>query len=132
VCAGAQRAEDVLVDLEGGQDDDLGVGRHLAHLGGRGDADEIRALASPKLTLPVLAVGGGSGDFTATAIRQVATDVTAVALDGIGHHVAIEAPDRLAAALMAFYRGVGERARAAWRIRWSRSATSVARWAASA
>ena len=35
-------------------------------------------------------------------MREVATDVTAVSLDGIGHYVAKEAPDRLAAALLAF------------------------------
>jgi pimeloyl-ACP methyl ester carboxylesterase len=73
------------------------------------EADEIRELASHKLGLPVLAVGGGSGDFTAAAIRQVATDVTAVSLDGIGHYAAMEAPDRLAEALISFYRNVGSR-----------------------
>ncbi len=68
------------------------------------EADEIRALASRKLEVPVLAVGGGSGDFTATAMRQVATNVTPVSLDGIGHYVAMEAPHRLAEALVSFYR----------------------------
>ena len=56
-------------------------------------ADEMRELASQKLSMPVLAVGGGSGEFTATTIRQVATDVTALPIDGIGHHAAMEAPD---------------------------------------
>ena len=65
------------------------------------EGEALRAL--PKLTQPVLAVGGGSGDFTATALRQVATDVTAVSLDGIGHYVAMEAPDRLAGALLDFF-----------------------------
>ena len=36
-------------------------------------------------------------------MRQVATDVTAVRIDGIGHYVAMEAPDRLAEALLSFY-----------------------------
>lgn len=36
-------------------------------------------------------------------MRQVATDVTAVSLDDIGRYVAMEAPDRLADALRAFY-----------------------------
>lgn len=67
------------------------------------EADEIRDLAATKLDMPVLAVGGGSGDFTANAISQVAREVTTVTLDGIGHYVAMEAPDRLAAALVAFY-----------------------------
>lgn len=70
------------------------------------DADEIRRLATPKLTLPVLAVGGGSGEFTAAAMRQVAANVSAVSLAGIGHYVAMEAPDRLANALLSFYRQV--------------------------
>jgi pimeloyl-ACP methyl ester carboxylesterase len=70
------------------------------------EADEIRELASPKLGVPVLAVGGGSGDFTPVTVRQVATDVTAVSLDGIGHYAAMEAPDRLAEALISFYRNV--------------------------
>jgi pimeloyl-ACP methyl ester carboxylesterase len=73
------------------------------------EADEIRELASPKLGMPVLAVGGGSGDFTPAAMRQVATDVTAVSLDGIGHYAAIEAPDRLAEALISFYRNKDSR-----------------------
>ncbi len=68
------------------------------------EADEIRELASRKLGMPVLAIGGGSGEFTSAAIRQVATDVTAVSLDGIGHYAAMEAPDRLAEALVSFYR----------------------------
>jgi pimeloyl-ACP methyl ester carboxylesterase len=73
------------------------------------EADEIRELASPKLGVPVLAVGAGSGDFTPVTVRQVATDVTAVSLDGIGHYAAMEAPDRLAEALISFYRNVDSR-----------------------
>ncbi len=65
------------------------------------EGERLRAL--PKLTQPVLAVGGGSGDFTPATLRQVATDVTPVVLDGIGHYVAMEAPERLAAAMLAFY-----------------------------
>jgi hypothetical protein len=65
-----------------------------------------RELAAAKLDMPVLAVGGGSGDFTANAIAQVAGEVTTETLDGIGHYAAMEAPDRLATALIAFYRGV--------------------------
>jgi pimeloyl-ACP methyl ester carboxylesterase len=73
------------------------------------EADQIRELASPKLRMPVLAIGGGSGEFTAATIRQVATDVTTVSLDGIGHYAAMEAPDRLAEALLSFYRNVHTR-----------------------
>jgi pimeloyl-ACP methyl ester carboxylesterase len=73
------------------------------------EADEIRELAARKLGMPVLAVGGGSGDFTPATIRQVATDMTSVSLDGIGHYAAMEAPDRLAEALISFYRNVDTR-----------------------
>jgi pimeloyl-ACP methyl ester carboxylesterase len=72
------------------------------------EADEIRELAAPKLSMPVLAVGGGSGEFTSSTIREVATDVTAVSIDGIGHYAAMEAPDRLAEALGSFYRKVDD------------------------
>lgn len=64
------------------------------------DADEIRAL---KLTVPVLTIGGGSGDFTAGAFRPVAADVTEVVLDGTAHYLALEAPDRVAEALLDFF-----------------------------
>lgn len=67
------------------------------------EADEIRELAGAKLEMPVLAVGGGSGDFTANALKHVAHEVTTLRLNGIGHYAAIEAPDRLATALVAFY-----------------------------
>jgi pimeloyl-ACP methyl ester carboxylesterase len=67
------------------------------------EGEEIRQLASRKITTPVLAVGGGSGDFTPATLRQVAEDVSALSLDGIGHYAAMEAPDRLAAGLLSFY-----------------------------
>lgn len=67
------------------------------------EGTEIQELAARKLTMPVLAVGGGSGDFTPSTMRQVATDLTAVSLDGIGHYAVAEAPARLADALLAFY-----------------------------
>jgi pimeloyl-ACP methyl ester carboxylesterase len=68
------------------------------------EGDEIRELASRPLTAPVLAVGGRSGEFTPTTLRQVAADVTSAALDGVGHYVAMEAPERLADVLLSFYR----------------------------
>jgi len=70
------------------------------------EGDEIRKLATRKLDMPVLAIGGGSGGFTLATLRQVSTDVSAVSLDGIGHYVAMEAPDRLADALLTFYRKI--------------------------
>lgn len=68
------------------------------------EGEEIRALAARgPLRMPVLAVGGGSGAFTAATLRQVADDVTAATLEGVGHYVAMEAPERLAAELLAFF-----------------------------
>jgi pimeloyl-ACP methyl ester carboxylesterase len=71
------------------------------------EGDEIRELATQKLGMPVLAVGGGSGEFTPATLRQVAKDVSAVSLDGIGHYAAMEAPQRLADALVSFYEKAG-------------------------
>ncbi|CAA9500164.1 MAG: hypothetical protein AVDCRST_MAG05-2391 [uncultured Rubrobacteraceae bacterium] len=68
------------------------------------EGEDIRALAKEPLTMPVLAVGALSGDFTAKTMRQVATSVRAAYLEGVGHYVALEAPDQLAEALLAFYR----------------------------
>jgi len=67
------------------------------------EGDEIRELAAPKLGMPVLAVAGRSGEFTPATLRQVARDVSAVSLDGIGHYAAMEAPQQLADALLSFY-----------------------------
>jgi pimeloyl-ACP methyl ester carboxylesterase len=70
------------------------------------EGEEIRELASQPLATPVLAVGGRSGDFTPATMRQVAKDMTSASIDGIGHYVAMEAPDRLAEALLSFYRRI--------------------------
>ncbi|WP_103336561.1 alpha/beta fold hydrolase [Amycolatopsis sp. CA-126428] len=67
------------------------------------EGDELRTLAARKLDLPVLAVGGRSANFTPATLRQVATDVIAVQLERIGHYVAMEAPEQLAATLRSFY-----------------------------
>lgn len=56
-----------------------------------------------KLTLPALAVGSFGGPFTANTLEAVVEgDVRSVLLDGVGHYVALEAPDRLAAAMTSF------------------------------
>ena len=69
-----------------------------------GEGDEIRQLvARGRLTMPVLAVDA-LADFTRATMRQVASDVTEVKLDGIGHLVAMEAPETLAQTLLGFYR----------------------------
>jgi pimeloyl-ACP methyl ester carboxylesterase len=78
-----------------------GLYRSLLSEGG-----ELRELAARKLDLPVLAVAGRSREFTPATLRQVATDVTEVRIDGIGHYVAMEAPDRLAIALRSFYANI--------------------------
>jgi len=70
------------------------------------EGEEIRELASGQLAMPVLAVGGASGDFTPATLRQVAKGVSSASIDGIGHYVAMEAPERLADALLAFYRRI--------------------------
>jgi len=73
------------------------------------EADEIRALAAEPLKMPVLAVGGGSSEFTLSTFQQVAMDVTPASIDGIGHYAAMEAPDRLSKAMLAFFREVDGR-----------------------
>jgi pimeloyl-ACP methyl ester carboxylesterase len=68
---------------------------------------EIREMVSRgKLRVPVLAVGAGGGQFTYETMTQVADDVRAIGLDGIGHYVAMEAPDALAEALISFYQEI--------------------------
>lgn len=72
------------------------------------EGQELRDLAATQpLQQPVLAVGGFGGSFTADTMRQVtAGEVTSVQFDGVGHYVAMEAPDRLAAVLLDFLAGV--------------------------
>ena len=68
------------------------------------EGDEIKELvARGKLTMPVLAVDA-LADFTRATMAQVAQDVTTVKLDGVGHLVAMEAPEALAETLLDFYR----------------------------
>lgn len=65
---------------------------------------EIRELAETAgLHLPVLAVGAGGGEFTYTTMSEAtAGRVESVLLEGVGHYVALEAPERLATALGEF------------------------------
>ncbi len=67
-------------------------------------AEMTELAAAHPLRMPVLAVGAGGGEFTHATLSQV-TDgpVEAVQLEGVGHYAALEAPDRLAAALLGFY-----------------------------
>jgi pimeloyl-ACP methyl ester carboxylesterase len=68
------------------------------------EGDEFRTMSQHgKLTVPALAVGGFGGAFTAMTLGNIMTDdVSSTILDGVGHYVALEAPDRLAAAITAF------------------------------
>ena len=68
------------------------------------EGPEIKALAETHgLTVPVLAVGAGGGPFTVdTMSRATATKVSSVLLQGVGHYPAMEAPDKLAKALLDF------------------------------
>jgi pimeloyl-ACP methyl ester carboxylesterase len=69
------------------------------------EGDELKRLLTARpLTMPVLAVDAGSGDFTSATMLQVASNVTTVTLAGIGHLVAQEAPEALAATLLDLYR----------------------------
>lgn len=72
------------------------------------EGPELRAAADARLLdLPALAVGAGGGPFTAATLSQVvAGDVAAVQLDGVGHYAALEAPERLAEAVLTFLAGL--------------------------
>jgi len=67
------------------------------------EGTEIKALAEkPGLNMPVLAVGAGGGAFTAGTMSKAArSEVRSVQLDGVGHYVAMEAPEKLSAGLLA-------------------------------
>ena len=67
------------------------------------EGPEIRALAEePGLTAPVLAIGAGR-TFTFDTMSQAArSEVSSVSLDGVGHYAVMEAPDRVAAAILDF------------------------------
>jgi pimeloyl-ACP methyl ester carboxylesterase len=69
------------------------------------EGDEIATLvARQKLRIPVLAIGAGGGEFTFVTMSQVSSDpVRSVTLEGIGHYAALEAPDKLAHALLDFF-----------------------------
>lgn len=68
------------------------------------EGPEIRAMVEAKaLTLPILAVGAGGGAFTVETMKQVtAHPITSVLLEGVGHYAAMEDPERVADAILAF------------------------------
>jgi pimeloyl-ACP methyl ester carboxylesterase len=69
---------------------------------------EIKALAEKHgLKVPVLAVGAGGGPFTVGTMSKASrTEVRSVLLEGVGHYAAMEAPEKLAKALLAFIESV--------------------------
>ena len=69
------------------------------------EGDEIATLvADHKLSIPVLAIGAGGGEFTFATMSQVSSDpVRSVTLQGVGHYAALEAPDKVAHALLDFF-----------------------------
>ena len=69
------------------------------------DGDEIANLvAVHKLSIPVLAIGAGGGEFTFATMSKVSSDpVRSVTLEGVGHYAALEAPDKVADALLDFF-----------------------------
>lgn len=72
------------------------------------ESAEIKELARKHpLTVPVLAVGAGGGPFTVATMSQVTGgNVRSVVLEGVGHYAAMEAPERLAKAMLEFVEGV--------------------------
>jgi pimeloyl-ACP methyl ester carboxylesterase len=68
------------------------------------EGDDLKTLAATDpLTIPTLAVGGFGGTITVNTLNQVTQgEVASVQLDGIGHYVAMEAPDALAQAILSF------------------------------
>ena len=69
------------------------------------EGDDIRSLAARgPLRMPVLAVDAATGEFTRDTMAQVSADVTTVKLEGVGHLVAMEAPELLATTLLDSYR----------------------------
>ena len=70
---------------------------------GLAEGEEIRALAAGgTMRAPVLAVDAMSAPYTATTMQAVSDRVTTAVLDGVGHHVALEAPERLADLVLPF------------------------------
>ncbi len=69
------------------------------------EGEDIATLvAAHKLSMPVLAIGAGGGEFTFATMSQVASgQVSSVSLDGVGHYAALEAPEKVADALLEFF-----------------------------
>ena len=67
------------------------------------EGEDFRARSATPLAVPALAIGGFGGPFTTSTLEQVvAGPVAHVELPGVGHYVALEAPERMAAAILDF------------------------------
>jgi pimeloyl-ACP methyl ester carboxylesterase len=68
------------------------------------DVKQNQAFAKHKLTMPVLGIGGAGslGPIVGEELRNVATNVQAVQIEGAGHWVAEEQPDAVTDALLKF------------------------------
>jgi pimeloyl-ACP methyl ester carboxylesterase len=82
-----------------------------------GEGAELRDIANKRrLTTPVLAIGAGGGAFTATTMAAaVGPQVRSVQLDGVGHYAAMDAPEKVAAAILDFVGGIEAEAQASGR-----------------
>lgn len=70
------------------------------------EGEDFTARAASTLAVPALAVGGFGGPFTETTLTQIVEGpIDSVIIDGVGHYVALEAPDELADAILAFLAG---------------------------
>ena len=70
------------------------------------DRDAIQALAAEHpVQVPLMAIGAAAGEFTHATMTAAAAgaDVRSVLLDGVGHYAALEAPAKLADALLDFF-----------------------------
>jgi pimeloyl-ACP methyl ester carboxylesterase len=69
-----------------------------------GSIEQNRATASTKLTMPVLAIGGGSslGGAMAKSTAQAAESVRGAVIDSCGHYVPEERPEELLGILLPF------------------------------
>ena len=87
---------------EGGWNGAVGLYRSML-----AEGEDFRSRSATPLKVPALAIGGFGGRFTATTLEQVvAGPVTHVELEGVGHYVALEAPERMAAAILDFVTGL--------------------------
>lgn len=86
---------------EGGWDGAAGLYRSML-----AEGEDFRERAGTPLTIPALAIGGFGGSFTESTLSHlVRGPVDSVVLDGVGHCVALEAPERMADAIGAFLTG---------------------------